>query len=220
MDYMKAIEGLTTCDICDACDALSVSAVTSGAMQRVWSCGAICGPIETLKISQAGQTEIVIGTLQPIMSGAPGSILFVDAGGNMEFNTIGSLASVVALHRGFSGAVVNGCVRDVQGMEAMGFPVYACGTVVASVRGRVGVESVNEPVELNGKQVDPGWLMAADRNGIIAFPAERAADIFRLARRAVDIEKDIFDRIRAGQDPIALHHDLRYTASFKEQLSA
>jgi 4-hydroxy-4-methyl-2-oxoglutarate aldolase len=220
MNYANALDGVTTCDLSDACDAIGVAAATTGAIKPVWNCGPICGPVTTLKLSPTGKTEIVIGTLVPIMGASKGAVLLVDADGDTERNTIGSLASMVSVHRGLAGAIVNGCVRDLQGIEELRFPVYARGTVVQSVRGRVGIEAINEPVSLGGRTVAPGWIAAADRNGIIAFPADVAPEVIRAARRAVEIEKDIFAQIRSGADPVKLHEDLRYTSSMKDQLTS
>jgi regulator of RNase E activity RraA len=220
MNLANAMDGVTTCDLSDACDALGIEPAVSGAIKPVWNCGPICGPVVTLKVSPTGTTEIVIGTLVPIMAAEKGAVLLVDAGGNTEHNTIGSLASMVGAHRGLAGAVVDGSVRDLQGIEELRFPVYARATVVQSVRGRVGIDAINEPVSLGGRAVPPGWIAAADRNGIIAFPVEAANDLFRMARRAVEIEKDIFAQIRSGADPVKLHEDLRYTSSMKDQLTS
>lgn len=214
-----SLEGVSTCDLSDACDALGFKPPNTGAVKPVWNCPPICGPVVTLKLSPTGKTEIVIGTLVPIMAAEAGSILLVDGGRDTNNNTVGSLASMVAAHRRLAGAVVEGCVRDVQGIEELAFPVYALGTVVPSVRGRVGIEAVNEPVSLGGLMVEPGWILAADRNGAVAFPADLATEAFRIARRAVEIEKDIFAKIRTGADPVQLHWDLNYVASMKNQLS-
>src|SRR4051812_37723851 len=186
MDYSHAFRGLSTCDISDACDALGIDAVTTGAIKAVYpKAPPMCGPVSTCRMSPEGKTEIVIGTIGPLLTAQPGSIFLVDAGGNMEVNTIGSLVGVVAVQSRMQGAIVDGCVRDVQGMRELDFPCYARGTVVQSVRGRMAIESVNEPVQFAGQTVRPGDIAAADLNGVIVFPAGRAREVFDLAWRAV-----------------------------------
>lgn len=169
-------------------------------------------------MSPEGKTEIVIGTIGPLISAEPGSIFFVDAGSNMEINTIGSLVAVVAVQSRLSGAIIDGCVRDVQGMRELNFPVYARGTVVQSVRGRMAIESVNEPVQLAGATIEPGAIAAADINGVIVFPNGRAREIFDLAYRAVALEKKLFQQILHGGDAVALHKTMKYDASMADQL--
>lgn len=219
MNYSDAFRGLSTCDLSDACDALGIEAVTSGAIKAVYpEAVSMCGPVATCRMSPTGKTEIVIGTIGPLISAEPGSIFFVDAGSNMEINTIGSLVAVVAVQSRLSGAIIDGCVRDVQGMRELNFPVYARGTVVQSVRGRMAIESVNEPVQLAGATIEPGAIAAADINGVIVFPNGRAREIFDLAYRAVALEKKLFQQILHGGDAVALHKTMKYDASMADQL--
>ena len=219
MDYSHEFFGLSTCDLSDACDALGIDPVTTGAIKPVYPQSiAMCGPISTCRMSPEGKTEIVIGTIGPLITAAPGSIFLVDAGGNMEINTIGSLVAVVAVQSRMQGAIVDGCVRDVQGMRELDFPCHARGTVVQSVRGRMAIESVNEPVRFAGATVEPGAIAAADINGVIVFPANRAREIFDLAHRAVALEKKLFQQIRHGGDAVALHKAMKYDVSMADQL--
>jgi 4-hydroxy-4-methyl-2-oxoglutarate aldolase len=220
MNYTQAMQGLTTCDLSDACDALSIQAVSDGAIRAMHAgCRPICGPIATCHMSPRGKTEIVIGTIGPLLEAAPGSIFLVSSEANMALNTIGSLVAVVAVQSRLAGAVVDGCVRDVQGMQELDFSTYARGTVVPSVRGRMAIESVNQPVPFAGGRVEPGWIAAADANGVIVFPPERAREVFEFAWRAVALEKKIFQQIQHGGDAIALHKAMKYDLSMRDQLS-
>ncbi len=220
MNHAQAMQGLTTCDISDACDALGIAAVTDGAVKAMHAaCAPICGPVSTCRMSTQGKIEIVLGTIGPLLSAEPGSIFLVAADGNMGLNTIGSLVAAVAVQSRLAGAVVDGCVRDVQGMQELGFPVYARGTVVPSVRGRMAIESINQPVPFSGHEVRPGWIAAADANGAIVFPPERAREVFEFAWRAVALEKKIFQQIAHGGDAIALHKAMKYHLSMRDQLT-
>ncbi len=218
MNYMQAFRDISTCDLSDACDTLGIVPATSGQVKGVYpGCPPICGPIVTCRMSPTGTKEIVIGTIEPLLAADPGSIFLIDAGGDMTRNTIGSLVTVVAVQQRLAGAISDGCVRDVQGTQAMNFPTYARGTVVQSVRGRVGIESLNEPVMFNGTQVAPGSIAAADANGVIVFPADRAVEVFRAAYRAAAIERKIVQAMQNGADFIAIHKALKFDVSMKDQ---
>lgn len=221
MNYAEAFRDITTCDLSDGCDALGIDPVTTGQVKGVFAgCRPICGPVFTCKMSPKGKKEIVIGTIEPIIAADPGSIFLIDAGGNLTHNTIGSLVTAVAVQARMAGAIVDGCVRDVQGTTAAGFPTYSRGTVVQSVRARVGIETLGKPVLFAGRKVNPGDIAAADANGVIIFPAARAREIFEAAYRAAAIEREIIEKIRNGADFIAIHKQLKYDASMKEQLRA
>ena len=220
MNFSEAMREISTCDLSDACDALGIVPATTGAVKAVYpGCRPICGPIVTCRMSPAGKKEIVIGTIEPVLAADPGSIFLIDAGGNMQHNTIGSLVTAIAVQSRLAGAIVDGCVRDVQGTIAMDFPTYSRGTVVQSVRGRVGIETIGEPVMFAGRLVNPGDIAAADINGVIVFPAARAKEVFQAAYRAVALERKIIQQIRNGADFIAVHKALKYDAEMKDQLS-
>ena len=220
MNYSEAFRDITTCDLSDGCDALGIVPVTTGAVKGVFpGCPPICGPIVTCKMSPGGKKEIVIGTIEPVLAADPGSIFLVDAGGNLQHNTIGSLVTAIAVQSRLAGAIVDGCVRDVQGTIEMKFPTYSRGTVVQSVRGRVGIETIGKPVKFAGQRVNPGDIAAADMNGVIVFPAARARDIFAAAYRAVALERKIIQQIRNGADFIEVHKALKYDATMKDQIS-
>ena len=136
----------------------------------------------------------------------------------MQHNTIGSLVTAIAVQSRLAGAIVDGCVRDVQGTIEMKFPTYSRGTVVQSVRGRIGIESIGKPVNFAGHKVNPGDIAAADMNGVIIFPAKRAREVFAAAYRAVALERKILQQIRHGVDFIEVHKALKYDASMKVQL--
>lgn len=220
MNYSTAFKSITTCDLSDACDTLGIKPATSGQVKGVFEgCEPICGPVVTCKMSPTGQKEIVIGTIVPLKDAEPGSIFLVDAGGDMERNTIGSLVTTIAVLQRMAGSIVDGCVRDVQNTKALSFPTYARGTVVQSVRARVGIESINEKVQFCGHEVNPGDIAAADANGVIIFPAARAKEIFQTAYRAAAIERRIVEAMMNGADYIEVHKALKFDVEMSKQYS-
>jgi regulator of RNase E activity RraA len=214
------MQGIVTPDLSDACDALGIEAVTSGAVHAVYrDCPAICGPVVTYRLRPGAKGSTVIGTLEGIVSAKPGSILVFDVEGSMELNAWGSIAGNTAVHYRMGGVVIDGVTRDIQAMQELELPTYARGTCVTSVRGRIGLESVNEPITMFGKTVKPGWLCAADANGVIFFPPERAAEVFAFAYRVVALEKKVVQQIQQGVDPIEAHKIMKYDISWKDQLT-
>lgn len=219
MDYAQAFRGIVTPDLSDACDALAIKAVTSGMAKGVYpSCAPICGPIVTYRLRAGAKGSTVMGTIEGIVSAAPGSVLAFDGGGSMDLNMWGSIAGTTALQYRIGGVVIDGVTRDVQFYRENQLPTYARGTCVTSVRGRVGLERLNEPIEMFGHEVRPGWICAADENGVIFFPPERAREIFAKAYQVAAIEKKIIMQIQQGMDPIELHLSMGYDMSWKDQL--
>lgn len=220
MDYAQAFRGIATCDLSDACDALGIEAVTTGAVKGIYAgCPSICGPVVTYRLTPEATGSTVIGTLEGIVSAPAGSVLVFDAQGSMELNAWGSIAGNVAVQYRMAGVVIDGCTRDVAAMREMNLPTYARCTVTTSVRGRIGLESINEPVTFAGKTVKPGWICAADENGVIFFPPDQAPEIFARAYKVVQLEQKIIRQLREGVDPIAIHNAMKYNTTWTEQLN-
>lgn len=211
MDLSLAFQDLATCDLSDACDKLGVATYTTGALKPVFSpCRPIIGRVITIELSPDAKKSAVDGTLESIALAEPGSIVVIATGGRADFNTWGSINSTAAVERHVSGVISDGAVRDVQALRGLDFPAYTRGTVVASVRGRVGTASLNEQVTIDGYAINPGDIAAADENGVIVFPGDRVDDIVQSAYAVVARERRMVQRIRHGDDPITVHHEARY----------
>src|SRR2546427_11524351 len=83
----------------------------------------ILGPACTVKVFP-GDNLMVHKALD---LAAPNDILVVDAGGSAMNAVLGDLVSTKARHRKIAGFVVDGYVRDIPGIVALDFPVYARG---------------------------------------------------------------------------------------------
>jgi len=108
---------------------------------------------------------------------SPGDVIVLDAGALM-LSAMGELAFAHLARRGAAGVVLNGCVRDVEQLEALQLPlaVFALGTAIQTVAGHARIIDVGAPVYLNGIRVDTGDFVAGCRGGVVFVPwADRAA---------------------------------------------
>jgi 4-hydroxy-4-methyl-2-oxoglutarate aldolase len=219
MDYGQAFHGLATCDLSDACDALGIETITPTGIGPIYhGCKPAVGPVTTVQLSPGGKGSTVMGSLEAVIKAGAGGIVVITSGGSLSLNTFGSIVATVAVREGLAGAVLDGVTRDVQTMARYAFPVYARGTCVTSVRGRIGLDFIDEPIEIDGQKIRPGLLCAADVNGVIFFPADRAKEIFEKAHQVESNERRISDAIRQGADAIKLHLDMGYDTTWKDQL--
>ena len=101
------------------------------------------------------------------------------------------------LHRrlGVVAAVVDGAVRDLQGIRDAGLPIHAWGTVPG--HGVFNLTRFNTPVTVGQLRIRPGDLMLADGDGCVRIPVEHAGDILRLAGEIRDREARIFEFYRS-----------------------
>lgn len=115
----------------------------------------------------------------------PGDVLVIDASSSMMTAVVGDLVSTKARHRGIAGIVVDGLVRDLDGILALGdFPVFARGTTPLGPLHR-GPGEVNYPVSVGGIVVNPGDVVVGDADGVVVVPQGSAASVLdRLDARA------------------------------------
>ena len=115
----------------------------------------------------------------------PGDVLVIDASSSMMTAVIGDLVSTKARHRGIAGVVVDGLVRDLDGILALGdFPVFARGTTPLGPLHR-GPGEVNYPVSVGGIVVNPGDVIVGDADGVVVVPQGSAESVLdRLDARA------------------------------------
>jgi 4-hydroxy-4-methyl-2-oxoglutarate aldolase len=220
VNYEQAFKGIVTCDLSDACDALKIEAVTTGGIRPVYEgCRPTIGRITTVELAPNGKQSTVIGSVEAVIRAGPGGIVVFSSGGRMDLNTWGSIVGTVAVQVRNAGVVCDGVTRDVQTMRRFDFPTYARGTVVTSVRGRIGLRSIGEPIQIEGHTIHDGWICAADENGVIFFPADREQEIFEKAYKVAANEERTMTAIRHGADAIKLHLDMGYDMTWSEQLN-
>ena len=136
--------------------------------------------------------------IEALDSVLPGEVVVVGTGQSKRNAPWGELLSTAAMARGARGAVVDGLIRDVKKIVALGFPVFAAGMKPVDSRGRGIVVDYNTPVECGGVTVSPGDLIVADFDGVLAIPAEAVDEAVRLATDKVSRENSTRAELMKG----------------------
>jgi regulator of RNase E activity RraA len=108
----------------------------------------------------------------------PGDVLVVDLFGKKEGGTIvgDNLFYYIMKATKNGGLVVDGSIRDLDGISAMGMPCYFR-AVHPSAIGSVTLAAVNVPIRIGNVTVMPGDLVMGDREGVSFIPAQDAEAI-------------------------------------------
>jgi len=83
----------------------------------------------------------------------------------------------------------NGAVRDVPGVDAIGFQLFA-GSIAVS-HAYVHIVDFGQPVEIAGLPVAPGDIVFGDRHGLQTIPPEIAAAIPAVAADMIAREREV-----------------------------
>ena len=97
------------------------------------------------------------------------------------------------IHRalGCVGAITDGGIRDMDEVEALGFPMWAAEVIVSHAY--VHLVDFGSPVRVGGLVVEPGDLLLADRHGVVHIPPEIAPELPEAVRRIEVREKTIIE---------------------------
>lgn len=137
----------------------------------------------------------------------PGDVLVVYVSDTPDYGYWGEIMSTAAQVRGLGGLVIAGCVRDVELLEQIGFPVFATGLCIRGTgKDPIARGWVNHPVRLADLTVEPGDLIVGDRDGVVAVPRARAAEVVAASEQREAKEAAVLQRIAAGERTLEVYN--------------
>ncbi|EPJ52410.1 MAG: hypothetical protein OFPI_13990 [Osedax symbiont Rs2] len=107
---------------------------------------------------------------QVALDGA-GKVLVVDGGGSLRHALLGDMLAEKAAANGWSGIIINGCVRDVNALSGIKIGVQAIGSHPLKTDKR-GLGDLNVPISFGGVSFHPGEYVYADNNGVLVSATE------------------------------------------------
>jgi regulator of RNase E activity RraA len=122
------------------------------------------------------------GMLAAIDQGGPNSVYVMVVENGADIAGIGGLMGTAMAARNFSGAVIDGGVRDVGYLQKIGFPVFALGIVPSTSINHYRFAGTNIPVVCDGVTVNAGDYIVADGEGVVVVPRARAAEVLTIAQ--------------------------------------
>lgn len=106
----------------------------------------------------------------------PGDVMIVAADAYEEASVLGDILVGMAKNKGVTALVTDGMVRDVEGLNAVGIPIFARGLSPNSPY-KDGPGEIGLPVALGGVTVNPGDLVVGDQDGIVVVAREALAAV-------------------------------------------
>lgn len=138
-----------------------------------------------------------LAILAAVARAEPGDVVVVAAEAFRGSAVIGDNVCLMAKNAGVRAIVVDGMVRDLDGIIGAGVPVHARGitpnSCVRSGPGRVGF-----PVVAGGRTIAPGDLVVGDRDGVVVVPATDVQRIVGLLDEIRRAEAEVQAKIRTG----------------------
>jgi len=124
---------------------------------------------------QGGQNQWVIDQLQP------GDVLVVDMFGKVDGGTfIGDNLAYYIMKRTGTGLVVDGGIRDLEGIADLDLQIYFRGAHPSAISNLM-LAGFNVPVRIGGATVMPGDLVLGDREGVYFIPPHLLKEVLERA---------------------------------------
>lgn len=162
-------EPLPTAEVADAAGDL---VAMSARIRPIWRGARLSGPAFTVR-TPPGEHQAVRNAAE---QAPPGSVIVIDAGGELERALWGDRMARLASERGIAGLVIDGAVRDVDGIEALAFPVFAAGCCPTPPN-RDQPGGLRIEITCGGMRVRPGDIIYGDTDGVVVIPAERHHEV-------------------------------------------
>ena len=128
----------------------------------------------------------------------PGEIPVFACSNPLRVAPWGELLSTAAKVRGAAGALMDGCVRDIKAIRAMGFPVFHGGIAPLDSKGRGKIMAIDVPVECGGVEVRSGDLVFGDADGVVVIPQRAEETVLALAFEKVRGERNTLRDLQRG----------------------
>jgi len=134
--------------------------------------------------------------VEAIDEAGPGDVVVIDACGRPPA-VWGELATESCLQRGVAGVVIDGAVRDVDAIRALGFPTFARHACPHAWEPK-GFGESGRPVRVGGLRVEPGDWIVGDDSGVVRVPADRAVEVANRALDVLEMENRVRREIHGG----------------------
>jgi len=214
---LTRLAALDTTTVSDALDFLELPGATYG-LRPLWDCPRIAGRAATIQLGPKTEVAPTLHLISPVIDSiATDDRILVIAGGIDGISCWGDILANAATAKSIRGSVIDGMSRDIEGSEAIGYPVYGRGVTMISARNRLIQLSSGEPVLMAGVTVADGDYVIADRCGTVFVPATRIDAVLGLAERIATRQDRMLAAVGAGRSVAEVMHDREFDAIAEEQ---
>jgi regulator of RNase E activity RraA len=131
----------------------------------------------------------------------PDSIL-VHANGTSSVGHFGELTANSARQHGCVGCILDGNLRDIEGLREIGFQVFYRDLSPLNAIGRWELRASQQPVTIGAVTIHPGDIVVAEFDGVLVVPEAEAVSVLLKAEEIVEAEGSVRREMRAGVSPV------------------
>ncbi len=141
---------------------------------------------------------------EAIYMAEPGDVLVASVEGLPEAGYWGDILTCAAQERGIAGLVIDGCVRDTDDIEKLGFPVFARGlNILGTGKERGG--SIGSQISIGDIEINRGDVIVGDRDGLVVIPSDRLDEVVIACAAREEKEEEVRCRLKAGETSLEIY---------------
>ena len=154
----------------------------------------VAGPAR-IALCAAGDNSMVHAVIAHAL---PGDVLVLTSREPAPVALVGELLATQAQAQGVAGILVDGAVRDLDELAAIGLPIWARFVrAQGATKGAVG--ELDVPVTIGGTEIKPGDLVVMDCDGAMALASAQVEEVLPLALERAERERVMRLRYAAGE---------------------
>ena len=179
-----------------ASDVMNRTQVMHGRIKPIQAGMKMCGQARTadVMVGDNGALHLMIGIMEP------GEIMVVNAGGFLGTAVWGGIMTRAAIQRQVGGLVIDGAVRDIAEIRALGFPAFAAGSVPAGPhKGHGGI--IDSIISCADCPVKPGDIIIGDDDGVAVIPLEQHSELLLRSEEKIIQEEQTNAETAEGKLP-------------------
>lgn len=141
----------------------------------------------------------LLSVLKGLLEAPAGTVLVVDAVGDVGAGALwGELVAQEASLRGLRGIIIDGAIRDVRGLQAVGLPTFAAGvTPRLGTNPQVGLTDV--VISCGEAPVAPGDWIFGDDDGLVSIAGDVLLTTLEAAEEIERRNREVAAMIAAGE---------------------
>ena len=171
-DQIAAFKDVPTGFVVDALSGTGALDLTVKPLQPEMSPLHVAGPALTAGNGPAD----IMATFAALAFLQPGDVLVTATTGHQGCAAAGDGFAGMVRNADAFGIVLDGPVRDYDGIVATGLPVWCTGVTPATPF-MTGPGTVGLPVQVAGQRVETGDMIVADRDGVVVVPFDRIDEV-------------------------------------------
>lgn len=144
-----------------------------------------------------------IGSYLEVFEELPPDSVMVSVNPNSHVGHFGELTGNSAQTRGCVGVILEGNLRDIEGLRAIGLQVFYKDLSPLNAIGRWEMVASQVPVTIGGTTIHPGDVVIAEFDGILVIPAAEAERVLLRAEEIVGSEALVREEMRSGESPLS-----------------